>query len=472
VVCTDSHAVFSHCTIADNNGGLQGAGICLVNSNVVLTNSIIWDNTPKAILASGTSQPSITYTDVTGGWSGLGNIHTDPLFARPGYWANAEDPSVVVGPEDPMAVWTEGDYHLRSQAGRWDPATSTWVQDDLTSPCIDAGDPTGPVGYEPLPNGGVLNAGAYGGTLQASRSYVAEPVDFASPLLKSKVEAALGVLDPTPTDMLGLTSLTATWGASNLRDLTGLEYAVNLQTLVLNDNQIYALGPLSGLSNLRTLDVSDNQVLWDLSGLSGLTGLQLLDVHRNAVRDLGPLSGLAGLRTLVLRNNEVSNVKPLGSLTGLEVLNLHANTVNDISPLTSLTSLNHLDLTSNPLGSSTYWSDLQKVYDNNPGIWLSYDLNPGPPAGVSASDGTYPDRVRITWNELQDGPKYTTYYRVYRATSATDPKTPISAWQTDRTFDDTTAQSAKTYFYWVQAAPFSDGSQATDYSAYDTGSRG
>jgi len=170
VVCTDSHAVFSHCTIADNNGGLQGAGICLVNSNVVLTNSIVWDNTPQAILVSGTSQPSITYTDVTGGWSGLGNIQTDPLFARPGYWANAEDPSVVVGPEDPMAVWVEGDYHLRSQAGRWDPSTRTWVQDDLTSPCIDAGDPTSPIGYEPLPNGGVPNVGTYGGTAQASKS--------------------------------------------------------------------------------------------------------------------------------------------------------------------------------------------------------------------------------------------------------------------------------------------------------------
>jgi hypothetical protein len=170
VVCTDSHAVFSHCTIADNNGGLQGAGICLVNSNVVLTNSIVWDNTPKAILVSGTKQPSITYTDVTGDWSGLGNIQADPLFARPGYWANPSDPVVAVAPAAAGAVWIEGDYHLRSGAGRWDPTTGAWVQDDRTSPCIDAGDPASPVGYEPLPNGGVPNVGTYGGTTQASKS--------------------------------------------------------------------------------------------------------------------------------------------------------------------------------------------------------------------------------------------------------------------------------------------------------------
>ena len=46
-----------------------------------------------------------------------------------------------------------------------------WTLDNVTSPCIDAGDPTTPVGPEPDPNGGVINMGAYGGTNQASKSY-------------------------------------------------------------------------------------------------------------------------------------------------------------------------------------------------------------------------------------------------------------------------------------------------------------
>ena len=170
VLCTDSHAVFSHCTIADNTGGLQGAGLCLVNSNVILTNSIVWGNSPRAILASGTNRPSITYTDVTGAWAGTGNIHSDPLFAGPGYWPSPNDPAMTVAGTDTATAWIEGDYHLRSGTGRWDPLTSTWVQDELTSPCIDAGDPASLVGYEPLPNGGVPNLGTYGGTTQASKS--------------------------------------------------------------------------------------------------------------------------------------------------------------------------------------------------------------------------------------------------------------------------------------------------------------
>jgi len=32
-----------------------------------------------------------------------------------------------------------------------------------------------PVGYEPFPNGGIINMGAYGGTAEASKSYFGGP---------------------------------------------------------------------------------------------------------------------------------------------------------------------------------------------------------------------------------------------------------------------------------------------------------
>jgi hypothetical protein len=59
---------------------------------------------------------------------------------------------------------------LQSQAGRWDPESQTWVVDDVTSPCIDAGDPSSLLGLESMPNGGIINLGAYGGTIEASKS--------------------------------------------------------------------------------------------------------------------------------------------------------------------------------------------------------------------------------------------------------------------------------------------------------------
>jgi len=75
-------------------------------------------------------------------------IVTNPLFADP----------------------NGGDYHLRSERGRYWPEHDVWVIDDVTSPAIDAGDPRVPPENEPKPNGGRMNIGAYAWTAYASRS--------------------------------------------------------------------------------------------------------------------------------------------------------------------------------------------------------------------------------------------------------------------------------------------------------------
>jgi hypothetical protein len=135
-----------------------------------VTNCIV-RNGGKEIRNENNSSTSITYTNIMGGWPGEGNIDVDPCFVTVGY-------SDLNGtPDDPNDdFWVDGDYHLKSQAGRWDPAAENWVIDDITSPCIDAGDPMSPVGHEPFPNGGRVNMGAYGGTAEASKSWFGEPV--------------------------------------------------------------------------------------------------------------------------------------------------------------------------------------------------------------------------------------------------------------------------------------------------------
>jgi hypothetical protein len=171
VLCRDSTAAFINCTIADNYACEYGSGMCLQNGRVVVANSIIWTTAPTGVIAKG-GDPYIRYSDVKGGWPGRGNVDTDPVFAGTGCWVDRNRPDVVVSPAYPDAVWITGDYHLKSRAGRWDPATGTWVRDQTSSPCIDAGDPRSWVGDEPLPNGDIINMGAYGGTTQACKSYV------------------------------------------------------------------------------------------------------------------------------------------------------------------------------------------------------------------------------------------------------------------------------------------------------------
>jgi len=126
---------------------------------------VIYQTIEPAQVCHGT--PIINYCCVQD-WEesleGKGNTNIDPCFVEMGYWTQ---PS----PRQPnSSVWIEGDYHLKSEAGRWDPNSQSWVVDYVTSPCIDAGDPNSPVGDEPDPNGGRINMGAYGGTEEASKS--------------------------------------------------------------------------------------------------------------------------------------------------------------------------------------------------------------------------------------------------------------------------------------------------------------
>jgi len=101
---------------------------------------------------------------------GEGNIDSDPCFADLGHRDDNGTPE-----ESWDDFYISGDYHLKSQAGRWDPNTQTWIIDEVTSLCIDAGDPMTPIGPEPFPNGGIINMGAYGGTTEASKSYFGKP---------------------------------------------------------------------------------------------------------------------------------------------------------------------------------------------------------------------------------------------------------------------------------------------------------
>ncbi len=177
-------------TIADNSswrsGGIYCEGIscsitnCIVSNNRPLENQIwvqwsIWGTAPYACTLSYSNiqrgQAAVYLgPKCTVNWA-LGNIDSDPCFVRPSYC----DPNGTPrdGGDD---FWVHGDYHLKSQAGRWDTDSKTWVKDDVTSPCIDAGDPMSPIGHEPFPNGGIINIGAYGGTAEASKSYFGRPV--------------------------------------------------------------------------------------------------------------------------------------------------------------------------------------------------------------------------------------------------------------------------------------------------------
>jgi hypothetical protein len=148
-----SRPTLFNCTFSANFAAIAGGGISNIqDGQSMLVNCILWGSTRGAIRGSTSEviegSASVSYSDVEGGWPGEGNINAAPYFVDP----------------------NNGDYHLKSQDGRWDQAGGSWVIDETSSPCIDAGDPNNPVGLERFPNGGRINMGAYGGTPEASLS--------------------------------------------------------------------------------------------------------------------------------------------------------------------------------------------------------------------------------------------------------------------------------------------------------------
>ena len=163
------YPVLTNCVFYKNSAGHGGGGMYAFDCSTVLTNSIVFGNSPDQ-LHSLDGDLLVKYSDVQGGWPGECNIDVDPNFTKLSYWDNNGTPD---DPEDDFLV--DGDYHLKSQAGRWDTNEGRWTIDEVTSPCIDAGDPMSQIMHEPFPNGGIINMGAYGGTVEASKSYFGKP---------------------------------------------------------------------------------------------------------------------------------------------------------------------------------------------------------------------------------------------------------------------------------------------------------
>ena len=93
----------------------------------------------------------------------------------------------------------------------------------------------------------------------------------------------------TQQDMLRLTWLDGR--GKNITDLTGLEYATNLDYLYLGGNAIQNLESLAGLTKLVHLDLYENRIQ-DITPLANLINLEVLFIHGNLVTDITPLQGL------------------------------------------------------------------------------------------------------------------------------------------------------------------------------------
>jgi hypothetical protein len=86
-----------------------------------------------------------------------------------------------------------------------------------------------------------------------------------------------------------------------------------------------------------------------------------------------------------------------------------------------------------------------------------------PPTSVSATKGTYTDKVRITWSAAANA----TGYQVWRNTVNESLTAELQGTTSSTTYDDTTAAQGSTYYYWVKSTNVLG---VSAFSASDSGS--
>jgi hypothetical protein len=99
-------------TICGNIALKTGAGIFCNDSKLTLVNTIIWNNSPDAILDTNSSIINAFYSDIQDTLlSGVGNINVDPMFvdtANGDYNLKQGSPCIDKGIQDTMIVYNNG----------------------------------------------------------------------------------------------------------------------------------------------------------------------------------------------------------------------------------------------------------------------------------------------------------------------------------------------------------------------------
>ena len=148
----------------------------------------------------------------------------------------------------------------------------------------------------------------------------------------------------TPDDMKRLTELFA--DEKGIRDLTGLEYATNLERIELENNAISDLTPLIGLVRLNNIKLHGNRIS-DVLPLAGLVNVDWMGLEENQITDLSPLAGLKKLNGIGISGNPITDISSLASMTRLEGLAAWNTSITDFSALAKLPRLRWIEFGDN-----------------------------------------------------------------------------------------------------------------------------
>ena len=195
------------------------------------------------------------------------------------------------------------------------------------------------IGKDKVPNGNYRitfsEFGGYG-TFKCYQGIIIPDKNLEN-AIREALNKPLGTI--TAEDMQALTVLNAY--QRNINDLTGLEYARNLESLNLWQNNVQNVNALSGLVNLKYLSLEANKVP-DISALGNLNKMERLLLTGNGITDISILENFPNLKSLFIQYNQINDISVLSNLSNLEELCIGGNPIGTIEPIRNLTNLKKL----------------------------------------------------------------------------------------------------------------------------------
>ena len=146
-----------------------------------------------------------------------------------------------------------------------------------------------------------------------------------------------------------------------LDNITFLQNAKKLESLVAEENAIKDLKPLENLKTLRTLYLDKNDIR-DIGPLKDLDNLEELLLYKNNIEDITPLDGKRYLYRLMLNDNiALKDISVLRTVQHLSSLDISNTAVSDISPLNDLKYIYYVAVKNTKISDS----DLSKFEKTN-----------------------------------------------------------------------------------------------------------
>lgn len=150
----------------------------------------------------------------------------------------------------------------------------------------------------------------------------------------------------TADDMAKLKSFSA--ASQNIKDLEGMQYAINLQQVSFDYNPLENLSPLNNLTNLSDLYLQHTNIT-NLADLTNLPNLVDLRINYNNIKDISSINNFSKLTVLGADSNQIDNISSLSSLKAMQQFSFVGNNISDISVVQYYPEIQGVWASNNPI---------------------------------------------------------------------------------------------------------------------------